>query len=78
MPEPNPRNKNQPPNHEETQSSPKHESDTIDPRDLVQKGNYRKHPREIVENPAVTPQMLDEPQESRAGFIREDRDEAEQ
>lgn len=54
------------------------EKQTVDPRDLVQKGGYRKHPREIVENPAVTPQMLDEPQESRSGFIREDRDEAEQ
>jgi hypothetical protein len=50
----------------------------VDPRDLVNKGGYRKHPREIVENPAATPQMLDEPQESRAGFIRKDRDEAEQ
>jgi hypothetical protein len=49
----------------------------MDPRDLVRKGGYRKHPREIVENPAVTPEMYDEPQESRAGFIREDRDEAE-
>lgn len=49
----------------------------IDPRDLVYKGGYRKHPREIVENPAVTPQMPDEPQETRAGDIRKDRDEAE-
>jgi hypothetical protein len=50
----------------------------MDPRDLVNKGGYRKHPREIVENPAVTPQMLDEPQESGDSFIRADRDEAEQ
>jgi hypothetical protein len=50
----------------------------VDPRDLVYKGGYRKHPREIVEHPGVTPQMLDEPQESRAGDIRADRDEAEQ
>jgi hypothetical protein len=54
------------------------EKNMVDPRDLVSKGGYRKHPREIVENPAVTPQMLDEPQETGAGFIREDRDEAEQ
>jgi hypothetical protein len=50
---------------------------TVDPRDLVRKGGYRKNPREIVENPAVTPQMLDEPQQSRAGNIRKDRDEDE-
>jgi hypothetical protein len=33
---------------------------TFDPRDLVTKGGYDKDPREIVENPAVTPQMLDD------------------
>lgn len=49
----------------------------VDPRDLVYKGGYNKNPREVVENPAVTPQMLDEPQETRAGYIRDDRDEAE-
>lgn len=48
----------------------------FDPRDLVNKGGYRKHPREIVENPAVTPEMIDEPEQTRAGYIREDRDEA--
>ncbi|PSN18899.1 hypothetical protein C7271_10115 [filamentous cyanobacterium CCP5] len=53
------------------------EEDTVDPRDLVNKGGYSKHPRDIVENPAVTPQMHNETEDSRAGFIREDRDEAE-
>lgn len=53
------------------------EENTVDPRDLVNKGGYTKHPREIVENPAVTPQMQNENEESRAGFIRRDRDEAE-
>jgi hypothetical protein len=58
-----------------TNQSGTHEEETVDPRDLVSKGGYHKHPRQIVENPAVTPQMLDEPQGSRAGDIREDRDE---
>jgi hypothetical protein len=49
---------------------------SVDPRDLVTKGGYRKHPREMVENPAVTPQMLNETQEAQAGFSREGDDEA--
>jgi hypothetical protein len=36
------------------------EEETFDSRDLVNKGGYDKDPREIVENPAVTPQMLDD------------------
>lgn len=52
------------------------EENAVDPRDLVNKGGYRKHPREIVENPAVTPEMHNENQDSRAGFVRDERDEA--
>lgn len=74
-PNPNPTNPNSGPNGPDPD---KLDEPVVDPRDLVNKGGYRKHPREIVENPAVTPQMLDEPQQSGAGFIREDRDEAEQ
>jgi hypothetical protein len=39
----------------------------VDPRDLVYNGGYSKDPREIVNNPAVTPQMLNEP-----GDLRDD------
>ena len=46
---------------------------TIDPRDLVSKGGYDKDPREVVENPAVTPQMPEESQDSQAGMERTDR-----
>lgn len=49
---------------------------SVDPRDLVTKGGYRKHPREMVENPAVTPQMLNETQEAQAGLDREEGDKA--
>jgi hypothetical protein len=75
MTDTNPKNTN----HDANKPDPEElDKKAVDPRDLVNKGGYRKHPREMVENPAVTPQMLDEPQESGAGFIREDRDEAEQ
>ncbi|NEQ29914.1 MAG: hypothetical protein F6K04_02740 [Leptolyngbya sp. SIO4C5] len=48
---------------------------TVDPQDLVYNSETGQHPQEVVENPAVTPQMLNDPETSRAGFIREDRDE---
>ncbi|NJL44776.1 MAG: hypothetical protein HC922_01565 [Leptolyngbyaceae cyanobacterium SM2_3_12] len=44
----------------------------MDVRDLVSKGGYQKDPREIMENPAVTPQMLNESQDSQTGFDRGD------
>jgi hypothetical protein len=34
--------------------------DAVDPQDLVMKGGYTGDPREIVANPAVAPQMLDD------------------
>jgi hypothetical protein len=34
-------------------------SDIIDPRELVYRGGYRGNPREIIENPAVTPELLE-------------------
>jgi hypothetical protein len=33
------------------------DGETFDPRDLVNKGGYDKDPKEIISNPAVTPQM---------------------
>ncbi|HEY9881321.1 MAG TPA: hypothetical protein V6D29_22890 [Leptolyngbyaceae cyanobacterium] len=48
----------------------------VDPvEDLVYSGGYRVHPRRIVENPAVTPQMYDPVEDFHSGDIREDRDE---
>ncbi|HEY9881222.1 MAG TPA: hypothetical protein V6D29_22390 [Leptolyngbyaceae cyanobacterium] len=43
--------------------------------DLVYSGGYRGNPREIVENPAVTPQMYDPVEDFHAGDIRDERDE---
>lgn len=42
----------------------------VDPRDLVSKGGFTKDPREIVNNPAVTPQMLNEPGDLRDDLTR--------
>lgn len=57
---------------ENTQSS---EDQTFDVRDLVSKPEYDKDPREVIENPAVTPQMPEESQDSQAGMDRSDRGE---
>jgi len=47
---------------------------TVDPRDLVYKGGYQGNPRDIVENPAVAPQMPDgQVTEARAGLMQKDR-----
>ena len=51
------------------------EDQTYDVRDLVSKGGYAKNPREIIENPAVTPQMVDESSDSQVGFETSNDDE---
>ncbi|MGQ4647142.1 hypothetical protein [Lyngbya aestuarii] len=45
--------------------------EAVDPRDLVTKGGYTKDPAEIVNNPAVTPQMLDDSEELRSDLKRD-------
>lgn len=44
----------------------------MDPRDLTYTGGFQGNAREIVENPAVTPQMLNEPGDLRADELEED------
>jgi hypothetical protein len=58
--------------HAETTSAS--DDNTFDVRDLVSKPDPVKDPREVVENPAVTPQMLDESDDSQAGMKRESSD----
>jgi hypothetical protein len=59
--------------HEKQQErSTKPEQKTVDPMDLVYSGGYNGDPREIVENPAVTPEMLNEPGDLRADELEED------
>lgn len=47
-------------------------ANTVNPQDLVYSGGYTKDPREIVENPAVTPEMLNEPGDLRSDALDED------
>jgi hypothetical protein len=46
--------------------------ETVNPQDLVYAGGFVGDAREIVENPAVTPQMLNEPGDLRGDELEED------
>jgi hypothetical protein len=48
-------------------------NDTVDPRDLAYIGRSNSDPDELGSNPAVVPQMLNEPADIREGF-KFDRD----
>lgn len=45
--------------------------DAVEPRDLVMKGGYTLDPEEIVDNPAVTPEMPEDFKDLR-GDLRKD------
>ncbi len=45
--------------------------DIVDVEDLVMKGGSTGDPKEIVTNPAVTPQMIDEPSDLRDDLRRD-------
>lgn len=45
---------------------------TVNPMDLVSTSRYEGDPRELIENPAVTPEMLNEPGDLRTDEIDED------
>ena len=47
--------------------------DTVDPQDLAYTNRTVSDPDELLNNPAVTPQMLNEPADIREGF-KFDRD----
>jgi hypothetical protein len=49
----------QPESEQSTQSENQAQQAPIDPRDLVYRGGYSGNPREIIENPAVAPEMLE-------------------
>lgn len=48
------------------------DGETFDPRDLVTKGGYDKDPREIIDNPSVTPQMLGDRRNDGVGMGQDD------
>lgn len=60
------------PNNRKLSDSQNASDEVMDVRDLVSKGGYDKDPREIVENPAVTPEMYEESKDSQTGFQSEE------
>lgn len=58
---------------EPTDETPPKKQKIVDPiENLVYRGGYQGDPREIVENPAVAPQMLNEPGDLRDDLLEED------
>ncbi|QYO62278.1 hypothetical protein [Leptolyngbya sp. 7M] len=50
----------------------------IDPRELVYRGGYSGNPREIVENPAVAPEMVEQaPEDLRDDLMPKEKSEDE-
>lgn len=45
---------------------------TVNPMDLVSTSRYEGNPRELIENPGVAPEMLNEPDDLRSDEIHED------
>lgn len=54
-----------------TQAEQLKEDGMFDPQELVSRGGYAGDPREIVENPAVAPEMLDRPEDLRDDMLAE-------
>lgn len=55
----------------EDESPPKQQK-VVNPDDLVYRGGTDADPRELVENPVVTPEMLNEPGDIRSDLLEED------
>lgn len=51
------------------------EEGMFDPQELVSKGGYVGDPREIIENPAVSPEMLGQTEDLRDDLLAESEDE---
>lgn len=54
------------------QDDPPKKQKIVNPDDLVYSGGTDVDPRELVENPAVTPEMLNEPGDIRSDLLEED------
>ena len=59
---------------EQSQAEKLKEAGMFNSQDLVSKGGYVGNPREIIENPAVAPQMLDRPEDLRDDLLAETDD----
>ncbi|XGV96704.1 MAG: hypothetical protein ACAF41_28775 [Leptolyngbya sp. BL-A-14] len=51
------------------------EEGMFDPQELVSKGGYIGNPRDIVENPAVAPEMLGQTEDLRDDLLAEPEEE---
>jgi len=63
------------PAHDKTQAEKLKDEGMFDPLELVSRGGYTGNPREIIENPAVAPEMLDLPEDLRDDLLAETEDE---
>jgi len=57
-----------------TQAEKLKEDGMFDPQELVSKGGYIGNPREIIENPAVAPEMLDRPEDLRDDLLADNEE----
>jgi hypothetical protein len=55
-----------------TDDTPPKNQKIVNTDDLVYSGGTEADPRELVENPAVTPEMLNEPGDLREDVLEED------
>ena len=62
------------PANDETQAEKLKKDGMFDPLELVSRGGYVGDPREIIENPAVAPEMLDRPEDLRDDLLAETDD----
>ncbi|WNZ24264.1 hypothetical protein HJG54_16310 [Leptolyngbya sp. NK1-12] len=66
------------PSSSEAQDSEIKNNRLIDPRELVYRGGYSGDPREIVENPAVAPEMVEQaPEDLRDDLMPKEKSEDE-
>ncbi|MBE9182242.1 hypothetical protein IQ268_27115 [Oculatella sp. LEGE 06141] len=64
---------NRPSNTDPAANQEQDDIEAVDPRDLVYKGGLTQNRREIIENPAVTPERLDDPpSDLRADLLADD------
>lgn len=63
---------------QQSNSKAEREERIVDPRDLVYSGGSDRDPREVVENPAVTPELMDQaPEDLRDDLMPKNKDDDE-
>lgn len=63
---------------QQSTSKAEREEKIVDPRDLVYSGGSDRDPREVIENPAVTPELVDQaPEDLRDDLMPKNKDDDE-